>query len=291
MEDTLSLIATTDFDVFKRNQTESMSIEVRNPINNVLTDPTGNSTFKLIDIADDVAKDSETFSPTGGTKVVRKSVGLFQYTFNAATFPNEYIASFRCPLSSDIINTDIYVKSVSAKQFMYAAMLKPQVDKARKSVSDDIENMDNAGEPTIRFFYGYDTSHLIFYLERGVQYINAVPPYTALGIDDFPVNYGTVLIDAAVIAALESQGIFAIDTDYNYSLGGNSLVIDHFTKLSSMMSTLIARFDKSVVSFKQLYRSRGIVLYQFLPGGIRAARQLSAMPGGFWSRMLSGAGY
>jgi hypothetical protein len=98
-----------------------------------------------------------------------------------------------------------------------------------------------------------------------------------------------ILTDAAVIAALESQGIFAIDTDYNYSLGGNSLVIDHWGKISGLLGTLISRFDSNVIKFKQQFRSKGMVMFQWMPGGVRAARQLSAMPSGFWSRMLSSA--
>jgi len=287
----MALIATTSFDIFKKGQTEPITIEIRNPTNQDLVNPSTNSTFKLIDISDDSVKDSETFAPTGGTKVTRIDTGIFQYQFDASTYPNEYLASFRCPLSSDVINIDVYVKSVSAKHFVYASVLKSQVDKARKSVYDDIENMDNLDGPAIRLFYGYDTPHLIFYLERGMQYINAVPPYTAMGVDNYPFNqYGSILIDAGTIAALEAQGIFAIDTDYNYSLGGNSLVIDHYSKLSTALSALITRFDKSVTAFKQMFRSKGTVLYQFLPGGMRAQRMLAAMPSGWWSRLLSGMG-
>ena len=145
-------------------------------------------------------------------------------------------------------------------------------------------------EPAVNFFFGYDDKHLIYYLERGAQFINLIPPYTALNPITFPwAQYGMILTDSAVIAALESQGIFAIDTDYSYSLGGNSLVIDHWAKISGLLNTLITRFDKNVVRFKQQFRSKGMVMFQWMPGGVRAARQLSAMPSGFWSRMLSSA--
>lgn len=168
-------------------------------------------------------------------------------------------------------------------------MLRLQVDKARKSIADDIENMDTPTAATpIRFFYGYSDAHLIFYLERGLQILNAIPPYTAMDIDVFPFNSsGTILIDAATIAALESQGIFAIDTDFDYALGGNSLVIDHYTKLNSVLSSLLTRFDKSAIAFKQQYRSKGLVMFQFMPGGVRSLRMLSSMPVGWWSRLLS----
>ena len=194
-----------------------------------------------------------------------------------------------CLLPSEVVTYYMFVKSVSSRQFAFAAQLGIQVDKARKSISDDIENMDSpTAQPSVKLFFGYSAAHYIYYLERGAQIINTVPPYTMFNVDTFPFRTsGTILIDAATIAALESQGIFAIDTDYNYALGGNSLVIDHFTKISSMIGMLLTKFDKDVVRFKQQFRGKGTVMFTFLPGGVRSARMLNALPGGFWSRMLS----
>jgi hypothetical protein len=281
----------TDFDVLRTGTTELLTTFVRDPKTEDLVDVVGTSTFNLIDIEDDSVKFTTTFNSTGGTGITRASCGVYQYSLNTVTYPDEYLASWRCVVDGDIITNQIFVKSTPAKMFARAAALRVQVDKARKSISDEIENMDKEQfEPAVNFFYGYDDKHLIYYLERGAQFINLIPPYTALTPITFPWGqYGMILTDAAVIAALESQGIFAIDTDYNYSLGGNSLVIDHWAKISGLLSTLITRFDRSVVQFKQQFRSKGMVMFQWMPGGVRAARQLSAMPSGFWSRMLSSA--
>ena len=280
---------TTNFDILMKGQVDYLTCFVRDPKSDELQDVHGISNFTLIDISTDTSLVTGTFVASGGTNIVHQSAGVYQYSFDSTAYSREYIASFKCVLEGDTVTNNLFVKSVPSRYFKYAAALRVQVDKARKSISDDVENADRPEyEPAIRFFYGYSDAHMIFYLERGVQIINAVPPYTSFTVDTFPFDqYGTTLIDAATIAALESQGIFAIDTDYNYSLGGNSLVIDHFTKINTMLSTILGRFEKSVLQYKQQYRSKGLVMYQFMPGGVRSARQLSAMPAGFYSRMLS----
>lgn len=278
----------TDFDIVLNNQTELLTLYVRDPRTEELVDVDSTSSFSLIDISNDSAQDSGTFDADGSAKIAHPSTGIYQYSFNAETYANEYILAARCTLESEVINQNIFVKSVPARNFAYAAQLRLQVDKARKSVSDGIENMDRVGnDPAVQLFFGYDDKHLLFYLERGTHYLNAIPPYTAMTVDVFPTQFLTILIDGATIAALESQGIFAIDTDFNYSLGGNSLVIDHFTKLSTMVRQILDRFQKTAVSWKQRYRSKGLIIFQWMPGGVRAARMLNAMPPGFWSRMLS----
>lgn len=279
----------TDFDVLRTGTTEYLTVFVRDPKNDELTDVYATSTFQLINIEDDSVAYSTTFTADGGTNIEHPAVGTYQFNFDTTTYTAEYIASFRCILEGEVVTYNVFVKSENSKVFAQAASLRVQVDKARKSISDDISNMDRAeNEPAVKFFYGYSDAHLIYYLERGAQLINSVPPYTAFTPGTFPwAQYGMILTDGAVIAALESQGIFAIDTDYNYSLGGNSLVIDHFTKLNTYLSGLLTRFDKNVVRFKQQFRSKGVIMFQWMPGGVRSARQLSALPSGFWSRLLS----
>jgi len=282
----------TDFDILRTGQTEYLTIFVRDPLTNELTDVVANSTFTLINIADDSTAATSTFTASGGTLVHHAGTGIYQYALNTSTFSAEYLAAFRCVLAGEVQANNIFVKSVTSRHFAYAAQLRLQVDKARKSVADDIENMDRSNfEPSVKFFYGYNDSHMIYYLERGMQFINIIPPYTNFTIDTFPfAQNGSILIEAAVIAALESQALFAVDTDYVYSLGGNQLTVDHFTKLSGFLTGLFARFDKSLISFKQQFRSKGIITFQWMPGGVRSARMLSAMPPGFFSRMLS-SGY
>jgi len=278
----------TDFDIYRRGQSEYITVFTRDPTNAQLADVVGLSTFNLIDITTDSAVLTATFGPSGGGSVIRQSTGVYQVLFDTGTYTLEYLAAFRCVLAAEILQQNVFVKSVSAKHFKYAAALRNQVDKSRKDIIDYVANMDRERKAPIQLFFGYDDKHLIFYLERGVQLINMVPPYTGLTVDLFPFEqFGSLLIDAATIAALEAQGIFAIDTDYDYSLGGNSMTIEHFSKLSSMTASILARFQDNVTKLKNLYLTKGLVLYQFSPGGVRDMRYLTALPSGFWSRILS----
>jgi hypothetical protein len=285
------MISTTDFDIFLKNQSEYLTVFVRDPRDEELTDVVGTSTFNLINISDDSSEDSGTFTATGGTSIVRASTGVYQYLFDGATYPDKYIASFRCVLDSDVMGYNTFVKTVGSKYYAYAAQLRPIIDKAQKSVSDLLANMDRTtNDPAVQFNFGVDLKAMCLYLDRGIQYINIVPPYTNFNVENFYFDQnGSMLLDAALIAYLEAQQLFAIDTDYNYSLGGNSFVVDHFTKLNSFLSALFTRFDKSLISWKQQFRSKGTVLFCWQPGGVRSARQLNALPGGYWSRLLSAA--
>jgi hypothetical protein len=279
----------TDFEVLRSGQNEYLTIFVKDPRNDQLVDVIANSTFTLIDLKDDSVILTDTFTASGDAIVNHGSTGVYQYELDTGTYKDEYLAAFRCVVDADVLQNNIYVKSVSAKHFKYAAYLRNQIDKSRKSIVDYIESMERESEAPLKFFYGYDDKHLIFYLERGVQLINMVPPYTGLTVDTFPFQqFGSLLIDAATIAALESAGIFAIDTDVDYSLGGNSFVISHFEKLNSMLSNVTERFQANVTKLKNIYLTKGLVLYQFSPGGVRDLRYISALPSGFWSRLLSG---
>lgn len=281
--------ATVDFEIIHAAQTEPIDVRVRDTLTENLVDVQSGS-FNLIDISDDTSQYSIVFGPDGSTPIIaHPGTGIYQYDFDSSIYEDEYLASFILTLENETTKQDVFVKSVSARHFAYAAQLRPMVDKARKSVSDEIVNIDrSSNEPSISFFYGYDSKHLIFYLERGLQYLNAIPPYTSLTLDTFPfAQYGAILVDAGIIACCESQQTLAIDSDFSYSLGGNSLIIDHFSKLSSFVQQVLNRFTKTAISWKQQYRSKGLVIYQFLPGGVRAMRQLNAMPSGWWSRLLS----
>ncbi len=282
----------TDFDILRIGQKEYLTVFVRDPLTNDLTDVAATSNFSLIDISDDSTAASGTFGPSGGTLINHAGTGIYQFELDTSTYDAEYLAAFRCVLAGEVHNNNIFVKSVSARHFAYAAQLRLQVDKARKSISDDIENMDRSTfEPAVKLLFGYDDKHLIYYLERGAQFVNIIPPYTSFTIDSFPfAQNGSVLIEAGVIAALESQGIFAIDTDVDpYSVGGVSFQIQHFTKISGFLQTLMTRFDQNLVKFKQQFRAQPMVTFQWMPGGVRSARMLNAQPSGYWSRLLSSA--
>lgn len=280
----------TDFNIFRTGETGQLTFFVRDPANNELADVYSDSKFELVKIFDDSILISETFGPSGSTHVQHKSRGVYQVDINTVIYPYEYLAACSCVMPGEVVGYNTFFKSVKSRQFKYAAMLRGQVDKSQKTMVDYLPNIEREGEAPLKIFWGYADANMIFYLERGMQYINAVPPYTYMGVDDFPFNTnGAILIDAATIAALEAQGVFSIDTDYEYSLGGNSMTIDHYTKLSGMVASIVERFQKEVLPFKNQFLTKGFLLHQFLPGGVRDMRFLSSLPSGFWSRMLSGS--
>jgi len=278
----------TELAIFRTGQTGVITWFVKNHTTGDLIDLGSGSRFSMIDIDSNVEVLSENLGPLGGALVTRAAEGTYQFSVDTSVYPGSYIAGIYCVVPGETFNVNTFFKSVSAKQFAYAAQLRMTVDKANKSMVDYIANMDRPAGPPILLKYGYSDEALIYYMERGTQLINAVPPYTALIVDTFPFSiFGNILIDAATIATLEAQGIFAIDTDFDYAFGGNSMVIDHFTKLSAFVQNLLGRFKDEVSAFKKQYLTKGMVLYQFLPGGIRDLRYLSAMPDGFWSRLFS----
>ncbi len=160
----------TDFEVLRKNQAELLTVFVRDPLTQELADVVAPSTFTLIDISDDSSVVTDTFAVTGDALISHPGTGIYQYNLNTATYNREYLAAFRCVMGGEVLNNNIFVKSVSSRHFAYAAQLRAQVDKARKSIADDIENMDRSdNEPSVKFFLGVDDKHLVFHLERGAR--------------------------------------------------------------------------------------------------------------------------
>lgn len=271
-------------------QTFLVTCMVRDPSTGDLIDvsDSADSTFTLIDVINNSTVYTETFDDSGGTLVTHPSTGVYQFSFDSSTYTSEYIVEFRCQLTSDVFSYKFFVKSIASKYYKYVAMLRQQIDKSNKTLFDDLENMDKPTfQPAVTFLYGYEDKNMVYYLDKGMTMLNAIPPYTALTMELFPDNFGSVLIDAATIAALEAQAILSIDIDYNYSLGGQSLVVEHHGKLNAQVAQLLGRFDKAAIAFKRLYTGRGTVLYQWSPAGMRSSRVYNSMPVGMWSRLLS----
>ena len=113
----------TEFDIVMRNQTEPITIYVTNTNTGDRVDVSATSTFRLIKISDDSLVDSGNFGPTGSAKIIRVDTGIYQYNFDAATYPYEYILTVRAVLSNESVNTNVFIKSSSSRQFAYAASL------------------------------------------------------------------------------------------------------------------------------------------------------------------------
>lgn len=195
--------------------------------------------------------------------------------------------------------------SGTGEEFFYAHLFKPlppqiypiifklrnQIDKAMKSVPRPIDELFKPDDSISAVDkvqnslpFGYDDVHCVLYIELGLTLINIVPPYTAFTIDSFPIQTaGMLLIDAATIVALESQGLFSVDTDFDYSLGGKSITIRHADGISGFLRDIAERFNNFVRMFKSLYRTKGTVMVQ-VPFGWGFGRFLSVVPTGWFAR-------
>jgi len=129
------------------------------------------------------------------------------------------------------------------------AMLPPfrlQIDKAVKII-DERTNC----------FLGYTDAMLLMFLEGGLNILNTYQPNTFFHLEDFPSTHLQLLIDVATLVALNSQLMFAIDTDINYSDQGYSFQIGHVQPLQSLMSNLQSRIDRLVPLFKLNFATLG----------------------------------
>jgi len=125
---------------------------------------------------------------------------------------------------------------------------------------------------------GYSDSQLIMYLNCGKDRINQAQPYvTWMTLDQFPIEHGSeLLMSSSLISALESQYLFAVDTDVqSFSDQGHSFVLTHFAPIKSLYDTLSSSLPQRIREFKLHYVQSGTVMTEFRIGW------------GFWQTVAS----
>lgn len=168
-------------------------------------------------------------------------------------------------------------KIVSAKTMRLANELALRIDKSFKFVDED------SSEP---IYLGYTDWMLIAFLEGGLGWINGMQPYPIWScVDAFPDVHRRILIDAAIIDALTSQELLAVDVDINYSDQGNVFTIDRQPKLSAILNTTWNRLVQTVPPMKRQYINSGAVRVEAGPD-YRFQQLLSAAPSGSLFRNL-----
>lgn len=157
----------------------------------------------------------------------------------------------------------------------------------RKLIDKAVKEVDDAND----CFLGYTDGQLIQYLEEGLTIINAYEPYpTFCRLEEFPLTYLYVLYEAALLAGVMSQQLFAIDTDIpNYSDQGNSFVIQHAPQLAQVFQTISARLDKIIPLMKLKFVRTGSLHIQAGPN-YRLAQLISSAPNGSLFRNVYFAG-
>lgn len=162
------------------------------------------------------------------------------------------------------------VKVVDPRVLAFLPPFRLQIDKAVKLV-----------EEATNLFAGYSDAQLLMYLEGGLNIINTYQPNTNIVLENYPFRtHGQLLVDTATLVALQSQTLFAVDTDLvSYSDQGYSFAINHQQPLQSFLSFLQQRLDRLVPLLKLNYATMGSI---HLQAGVsfRLMQLLQAAPSG-----------
>lgn len=166
------------------------------------------------------------------------------------------------------------VKVASAHAFSILPYFRTEIDKALKSVNQDAART------------GYTDAQLMGYLALAVTEINAYQPITNMSLESFPTrDFMMILIWTATIIALISQGLFAIDTDIDYSDRGASFRMEHASKLQGYINMITSRLQAQMTQFKLQFAPIGVVKYE-AGANYRLAQVLQASPEGSLFRGL-----
>ena len=116
---------------------------------------------------------------------------------------------------------------------------------------------------------GFSDSQLILYLQNGLSRICTAQPYPSwYSLDAFPIETATeLLLSASLVSALESQYLFAVDTDIqSFSDQGHAFQLTHFAPLKGLYDTLVNSLPQRIREFKLQHVQSGTVLTEFRIG-------------------------
>ena len=241
--------------------------------------------LKVVDMYGGViATDNYYNPPVGGTLIVKppRTVGYYYYRFGDmnisqplpinATPGQPYIIQWYVQATNayvpNIVLQNVTTYSVLAAQNV--PYLRLYIDKARKLV-----------DPANNVFLGYTDAQLLMYMQEGISMVNSFQPETQMPftLENFPyAAFRHVVNQAATVAAVMSQMMFAIDTDLpNYSDQGITFVIAHQPQLAAFINTLTARLDKEIQAMKLQFVNTGSIHLVQGPN-FRLATLMSAAP-------------
>lgn len=154
--------------------------------------------------------------------------------------------------------------------FQMVPQLRLIIDKVAKLV-----------DPKSGCFLGYTDQQLLQYIIGGLQTINAYQPCVYFTLDNFPYQqFGSVLLEAALMWGVTSQTLFAVDTDVtSYSDQGASFVINHQGPLTQYLNGLSARLDRMIPQFKLHFVNLGSTVTEMGPN-FRLNQLLQSAPSG-----------
>lgn len=227
--------------------------------------------------------------PEGGTGDVRKvRDGVYEYTFESPG-SGVWACLYRFKVgkgdAATLIRKQHVIRVTSHRYIFLIPALRELLDKSRKRA-----HMLTRSGKDMRF--GFTPATLSVYLDLGLGIINATPPVTSFCVENFPLDSSAVamLTYAAFIVGLEAQGAYALDTDVNYQFSGNSLNVDHLTKIGQLLALPnLANYKERLSQWKQMFRPRGVALVQ-MQTSFSLGRLVAAIPGQFSRMGLGGFG-
>lgn len=210
----------------------------------------------------------ETYSITS-PNVKRDALGKYYIDFATTgldTGDYQFIWTWRDASTGEFYYGTQYVFVVPVQVNAVFPYLRSQIDKAQKDLNTE---------------YGYNDGQMWIYMKGGLQEINRMPPNTSFTFVDYPWTlHQQLLVDTATFVALQAQGLCAIDSDANYSLQGNSFVVDHWSKISSYLSMLQGRLNIHLKQFKLNYLTRISAVKVERGPGFRQVAMFNAAPSG-----------
>lgn len=144
---------------------------------------------------------------------------------------------------------------------------------------------------------GYSDAQLVMFLKAGLERISQAQPYPGwLHLHEYPIERGgELLVSCAVLSALESQYLFAVDTDVpSFSDAGHAFVITHASQIKALYDSMLNAMTPRIREFKLHYVKSGSVGVEFRIGWgfyqmVASSPPGSAFRGGFYSN-TSGMG-
>lgn len=223
---------------------------------------------------------SETYFPhpgTGSRRITHPSTGKYQIKWGTEGTETQYSGGilFNWHLRQNETSEDVYrtqlVEVVSPRTLSLLPRFRLALDKSLKVIVP--EQWCNLG---------YSDSQLIVYLQMGLSRINSAQPYVGWGcLDAFPTQgYFEILIRCALLAALDSQYLFAVDTDVpSFSDQGHSFVLTHAAQIKAMRDALANELERDIREFKLHFVKSGTLGAEFRIGWA-FYQMLSAAPAG-----------
>ena len=240
----------------------------------------GELDLEITDLGGDVVY-SESYWPSPidptSRRVGHPSVGKYGLTYGDRTSESDtsgtYLANWhlRQNKTAENVYATQVLEVVSPRTLSLLPSLRLAVDKTVKPCLA-AENC----------FLGYTDSQLLICLKLAVSFLNSFQPYPCWSsLDAYDIiNYGEILIHAAMYQLITAQGLFAIDTDIpSFNDQGHSFVLVHFAGLEQVANRLLNDLNKRVPDMKRHHVQTGSLGME-LNMSYLSYRGISTMPFG-----------